>query len=142
MTTPNNTNVNTDTSEENLMKQYQMMVDVYKFHFDIVLKFITFYYAITGAILSFYLSQPKTNLMNAALALPIIMGCLFAAFAFFGAKQVDTFTLEISAVTDHLHLDPFPNNDLLGDLKLMLIFTGVLSSLTAIGLLIGVLCLR
>jgi len=126
----------TKPSPADLMKQYEMMVDVYKFHFDIVLKFITFYYAITGAILSFYMRQTKTSLvMNfAALALPIIMGSLFGFFALFGAKQVDAFTSEICEVTDHLHLKPFPNEDLLARLKLMLVFTGLLSFSTAVGL--------
>jgi len=123
-------------SPDTLAKQYQMMVDVYKFHFDIVLKFITFYYAITGAILSFYLSQPKTSIMMgiAALALPIVMGGLFGMFALFGAKQVDAFILEISQAADHLHLKPFPNKNLLTRLKWMLRFTGWLSFLTAGGL--------
>lgn len=35
-------------SPDILMKQYQMMVDVYKFHFEMALKFINFYCAITS----------------------------------------------------------------------------------------------
>lgn len=50
--------------KDTLMKQYQMMVDVHKFYFEIVLKFLVFHYAVTGAILSFYLSQPNVGVMH------------------------------------------------------------------------------
>ena len=121
---------------DNLMKQYQMMVDIYKFHFEIVLKFIIFYYAITGAILSYYLSQPNTGFMRFALVLPIFMGLVLGVFAFFGAIEVGPLKDDILRVTVQLHLQPFPTVNLLNRLGGMLIVTGVLSVLTAICLAI------
>lgn len=123
-------------SPDTLMKQYQMMVDIYKFHFEIVLKFIIFYYAVTGAILSFYLSQPNTGFMRFALVLPIFMGFVFCVFAFFGASQVAPIKNHMVRVTGALHLEPFPNVNLLNRLEQMLRVTGVLSCLIAICLIV------
>jgi hypothetical protein len=117
------------------MKQYQMMVDIYKFHFDIVLKFVAFYYAITGAILSYWLSKPNAGFMRYALALPILMGIALGVFALFGACEVDPLKKDITRVARRLHLRTFPSSNLLTRLKWMLRVTGVLSFLTAICLL-------
>ena len=123
-------------SEDNCMKQYQMMVDIYKFHFDIVLKFVAFYYAITGAIVSYWLSKPNEGFMRFALALPIVMGFTLGFFARFGAREVDPLKKDIIRVARHLRLRPFPNRNLLSRLKCMLKVTGWLSLGTAICLLI------
>jgi hypothetical protein len=40
---------------ELLWRQYALSVDLYKFYMDLVVKFNVFYYAVTGAILSFFL---------------------------------------------------------------------------------------
>jgi len=122
----------TTLSDDNCMKQYQMMVDIYKFHFEIVLKFIIFYYAITGAILSYYLSKENTGFMRFALVLPIFMGLALGVFAFFGAKEVNPLKKDIIRVTKHLHLEPFPSKNIMERLRCMLIVTGVLSVLTAV----------
>ena len=50
-----------------LMKQYQLMVDTYTKYLDVTIKFTLFTYAVTGAILSFYLSQPAQGVMRFAL---------------------------------------------------------------------------
>jgi hypothetical protein len=136
LSTPHNEESETPKpSPDSLMKQYQMMVDVYKFHFEISLKFIIFYYAITGAILSYYLSEPNTGFMYYALVLPIFMGFVFSAFAFLGALEVDSIKKHIVVVADGLHLKAFPDERLLERLKLMLMLTSALFFGTAICLL-------
>lgn len=118
------------------MKQYEMMVDVYKFHFEMVLKFIIFYCAITGAILSFYLSQPNTGFMRFALAFPIFLGFVFCVFALSGASHVDPMKNHIVQVTGDLHLEPFPSVELLKRLKQMLRVAGALTFLIALCLIV------
>jgi hypothetical protein len=121
---------------DNLMKQYQMMVDIYKFHFEMVLKFILFYYAITGAILSFYLTQPNAGFMRTyALLLSSVLGFGFSVFAFLGALEVSPMKDHIAEVARDLHLKVFPTEKLMNRLKFMLIVTSVLSSGIAICLL-------
>lgn len=118
--------------DDSAMKQYQMMVDIYKFHFEIVLKFIIFYYAITGAVLSYIFSQPNSGFMRFGLVLPIFMGIALGLFALFGAVEVDPLKKDITRVTEQLHLKPFPSERLLDRLALMLSVTSVLCFLTAV----------
>ena len=41
-------------SRDVLWKQYELHVTLYKSHMELVVKLMTFYYAVTGAIVSFY----------------------------------------------------------------------------------------
>lgn len=75
------------SGDDTLMKQYQILVDAYKSYFDLILKFILFSYAVTGAILSFYLSQSRQGIMRFGLFFPMIMNALFAWLSFEGASR-------------------------------------------------------
>lgn len=118
---------------DTVMKQYQMMVDVHKFYFEIVLKFLIFHYAVTGAILSFYLSQPNVGIMRFALLFPVFMSLVFSAFTFFGSRRVDYLEAEIIRVTDMLGLKVYPDPKFL---KYMLRVAGLLCLAIAIGLIV------
>jgi hypothetical protein len=123
-----------EPAPNDLMKQYEMMVDIYKFHFEMVLKFVAFYYLITGGIVSYWLGEENTGFMRFALALPIGMGVSLGYFAIYGAREVDPFKKDITRVARGLHLDPFPNMTLLTRLKSMLRLTSWFSFVTAISL--------
>lgn len=115
------------------MKQYQMMVDVHKFYFEIVLKFLIFHYAVTGAILSFYLSQPSTGVMRFALLFPIFMSVVFSVFTYYGSYRIDYMEEEIIRVTDLLGLDVYPDPMFL---KYLLRVASLLCIAIAIGLIV------
>lgn len=115
------------------MKQYQMMVDVHKFYFEIVLKFLIFHYAVTGGILSFYLSKPNVGVMRFTLIFPIFMSLIFSAFTFFGSTRVDYMEEEVIRVTDMLGLDVYPDPAFL---KYMLRVAGLLNVAIAIALVV------
>ena len=69
-------------AEQSLWKQHGVVVDLYKFFFDWVLKLVIFYYTITGAILGFCLSRPSEGLLRFSLLLPFLLGLfLFWLFA-------------------------------------------------------------
>jgi hypothetical protein len=70
----------TDTSEA--WKQYEALNGLYVFYVDQVIKFHTFYFAITGALISFVLVAPDPRVWL-ALLLPItISGGCVVTFAF------------------------------------------------------------
>ena len=46
-------------TRDDLWKQYQLHVDLYKHYLELSLKLNAFSYAVTGAILSFYLSRQQ-----------------------------------------------------------------------------------
>lgn len=47
---------------ELLWKQYQLNIELYRTYLDLALKLNLFYYAITGAIVSFYFAHPEDPL--------------------------------------------------------------------------------
>ncbi len=81
--------MNNSSNTETLTKHYEVLIDAYKHHLDLVLKVDAFYYAVTGAITSYYLSKPNVGYMRFALILPILMGATLAIFVFFAAYWVD-----------------------------------------------------
>src|SRR5207253_11517857 len=70
---------------EILWRQYAMHVDLYKHYLDIALKFNAFYYAATGALVSFYFSRSDVSVLRYSLFFPIIMSVLFGLFFIYGA---------------------------------------------------------
>lgn len=62
-------------------RQYQLLTSVVERGLDLLLKANTFYFAVTGAMLSFYLSRPEPArlVLRFGLLLPIVMGLAFAA---------------------------------------------------------------
>jgi hypothetical protein len=125
---------NTLTDDKDiLMKQYQLLVDVHKFYFDFVLKFLIFHYAVTGGILSFYLSKPNVGVMRFALVFPIFMSLIFAGFAFYSAANIDPLVKEVHRVVGLLGLNDYPDPSFL---KWMLLVVGCLFALIFVSLIV------
>ncbi len=73
-------------SENIQWENYKLHVDLYRSYLDLALKLNLFYYAITGAILSFYFSHQTDPLIRYSLILPLVMSIAFAGFFAYGAK--------------------------------------------------------
>lgn len=103
-----------DLLKENrlLHKQYESLVELYKFYLNLALQTSIFFYGITGGIISFYFSQKAQLNMNAvavgkgqidvlqfSLVLPIIYSLLFGFLSFRGSyllkRNVDDHIREI-----------------------------------------------
>jgi len=72
-----------------LWKQYQLHIDLYKHYLDLVVKFNVFYYAITGAFLSYYFSHLASPFVKWSLIFPIAMSVFFAWVFYKGARVVN-----------------------------------------------------
>ena len=70
---------------ELLWRQYQLNVDLYKGYLDLIVKINVFYYAITGAILSFYFAN-QNDLTKLSLLLPLLMSVTLGVFFIVGAS--------------------------------------------------------
>ena len=82
------------------LHQYQVIVDLYKHHLEIILKVNIFMYAITGSILSFYLSQNNHNgLVKYSLVFPIIINLFFSVFFFYASTKIHWFDKDITYIT-------------------------------------------
>lgn len=69
-----------------LWRQYKLHVDLYKLYLELTLKFNIFYYAVTGAFLSFYLSRTSVNVLKYSLAFPFLMSVGSAILFLYGAR--------------------------------------------------------
>jgi hypothetical protein len=114
-----------------LMKQYQLMVDTYLKYLDITLKFTLFSYAVTGAILSYYLSKPAEGFMKYGLVFPIVVNAVFGLSCFVAANWNRSIFGELERVTLLLNLGAFPDSRFL---TYVLVALGALFALITIGL--------
>ena len=120
-----------------LMRQYEISVDLYKHHLKLAIELNIFYYAITGAIVSYYLAHQSEPLMRWALALPLLMSLLFVGLFIYGGVQQNAFRYEVFRIRDALGLRVAP------ELLVLSIFLYIYSALmfgVAVGLGALMLC--
>lgn len=106
---------------ELLWRQYEMNNQLYKGYLDLVVRLNVFYYAITGAILSFYFSHvPENGLTRWSLLLPFVMSIALASFFFYGAWAARVTRAETIAIRDAIDLKAAPEHAVL--IALLIIF--------------------
>ena len=74
---------------EMLWRQYDLDIRLYERYLELVLKFNVFYYAATGALLSYYFAHRDIPEMRYALLFPVAMSVLFALLFLYGASKTD-----------------------------------------------------
>lgn len=95
-------------SRPDLWKQYEIQVDLYKHYLKLTLEMNVFYYAITGAIVSYYFAHRAESAVQYALFLPIIMSAMFS-FLFIWGGQINLVSRkEMFRVRDALGLCTAP----------------------------------
>lgn len=115
---------------ELLWRQYQLNVDLYKGYLDLVVKMNVFYYAVTGAILSYYFAN-QNDLTQLSLALPLLMSLALGTFFVIGAWLARVPREEIFKIRDALGLIAAPE---IGVLILLLWVFAVLMFVVGAGL--------
>jgi hypothetical protein len=73
-----------------------------------VIKFNVFYYAVTGAILSFYFSKTEVSLIRYSLLFPILLSVSFGGFFLYGSTLLEVVRQEVFNIRDKLELDTAP----------------------------------
>jgi hypothetical protein len=66
---------------EKLWKQYAQHIATYKFYLDMLIKLMTMFFAVSGAMLSFYFTKTEVTTAKYALYLPLLMS--LGLFIFF-----------------------------------------------------------
>lgn len=115
--------IGVESDRDILMKQYHLLVDSYLKYLDYTLKFTFFSYAVTGAILSYYLSKPAEGFMKYALAFPILVNLVFGVSFFLAAWWNKPIFEELKRVTKLLDLGAFPDSSFLS--RVLQIFGGL-----------------
>ena len=116
---------------ELLWRQYELNNQMYRGYLELVVRLNVFYYAITGAILSFYFAHSEDFLVKWSLLLPFAMSLSFAAFFLYGAFAANVTRTEVFAIRDKLGLTAAPEHAVL--IVLLGIFS-VLFIIASVGL--------
>ncbi len=116
---------------ETLWRQYSMQVDLYKHYLKITIEFNVFYYAITGAIVSYYFAHSSEPHIQYSLLLPIIMSFLFSGFFFYGSVLMKYSREEVFEIRDKLGFSTAPE---LNVLRVLLWIFSALMIFVSIGL--------
>lgn len=115
--------MNSDPDKDLLWKQYQLHVDLYKHYLELVLKFNVFYYAATGAILSFFFSKTGVGLIKYSLLFPIMMSVAFGILFIYGAFTLRITRQDVFDIRDKLGLETAPEFNVL---KWLLVLSAIL----------------
>lgn len=115
-------------STEILWGQYKQNVDLYKFYMELIVKLNVFYYAVTGAIVSFFFANQTIPDIKYSLFLPIIMSIAFAGFFIYGAILMGFLREEVFKIRDALGLEVAPD---VGVLSVLLYIFSVIFILVA-----------
>lgn len=102
-------------SDNLLWKQYNTYVDIFKFYINVVWQVITWFYAITGAILVYYFEHFKDNsYLRYALVLPAVLSFGFYQIFAFGAQQNKDLVRWLNYIRGQLNLPGRPHIEVLG----------------------------
>ena len=113
-------------NRELLWKQYQLNIDLYRSYLELVLKVNLFYYAITGAIVSFYFAHASDPLVRFSLLLPLVMSVAFAGFFIYGAILSRHTRTEIFNIRDALGLQTAP------EVQVLVVFLWIFATIFAL----------
>lgn len=104
------------SEKEILWRQLSQNIELYKFYMELVVKFNVLYYAVTGAIISFFLAHPEIDDLKFSLILPFIMSIAFGGFFIHGANLMDFLRQNVFDIRDALKLSVAPDVGVLSTL--------------------------
>jgi hypothetical protein len=87
---------------EDLWKEFDKDIDLYKFYLELVLKAGIFIFGITGALTSYCFSNSSKPLIKLSLILPLIMNAGFAYLCLKGASFADVLDKDHERLSDEL----------------------------------------
>ena len=114
-----------------LQHQYDKIIELYKYHSESILKADMFLYAITGAILSYYLSTPNEGANRFALIFPCMVNLVYGSLFCFASTKVSPFQSDLKAIVSALQLISYPD---IMFLRITLLVSGVFHLVIAVGL--------
>lgn len=119
------------SENEVLWKQYDQHVTTYKFYLDILVKLMTMYFAVSGAMLSFYFTKTEIPEAKLALYLPWLMSIGLFIFFSVGAYLSTVTREDVFSIRDKLGLEVSPE---LGVLTMLLVIFSAITLLCGVGL--------
>ncbi len=104
---------------------FQQAVELHRSYLDLAIKLNMFYYAITGAILSFYFTHTDIPMAKYALGLPILLSAALAVVFLWSAVLASNLRAHIKKTARDLGLNTAPEGIVL--VMMCVVFGGVLT---------------
>lgn len=118
---------------EMLWRQYQLHVDLYKFYLELIIKVVAFYYAVTGAILSFFFTRTDVPSARWALVFPICLSMALAGISIYGSSLMSVTRNDVFRLRNRLSLETAPEMRVL---QVLLIVVALLALVTGAAMLL------
>jgi len=118
-----------------LWTQYERLIDLHKFYFENIIKAVSFYLGIEGAILTYIISVSKNfdddNTMHLMLAFPLLFSIGATVIAAVGIVQTKDLSRTVNQVQEELQIGWRPHAEVL--VFFTILFT-ILSLLVSVGI--------
>ena len=101
------------SEKEFLWKQYDQMVELYKFYFGVSIQLYLLFYGITGGILTFYFANINIDTIRYSLLLPVAMSIVFGTLLFYGSTLLRVLSEQVETIAETLNLSVFPDTSVL-----------------------------
>ena len=125
------------TEPEIKWNDFKMSVDLHRSYLDLAVNLNMFYYAITGAILSFHFTNASIELSKYALYLPLLLSIGLAIFFLWSARLAHSLRISIRQSAEDLGLKYYPEGMVL---ILLCVIFGIVLSLVSVALLWYLTC--
>lgn len=116
---------------EKLWKQYDQHIATYKFYLEMLVKLMTMFFAVSGAMVSFYFTKTEIPTAKFSLYLPLTMSLGLFVFFSIGAYLSTITRQDVFDLRDKLELEVSPE---LGVLTLLLIIFSIVTLASFVGL--------
>ena len=90
-------------------EDYKMSIELHKFYLDLIVKISFYYFAITGAILSFHFKNNTPEVSLYGLLLPIVLSIFLGIFLLYGSRLAWNLKLNIAKRAKKLNFETYPN---------------------------------
>lgn len=87
---------------------YKMTVELHRSYIDLSIKLNMFYYAITGAIISFHFTNSAIEVAKYALYLPLLLSIGLAVFFIWSTRLAHNLRIGLKRRANELGLDVYP----------------------------------
>lgn len=102
-----------ELTREHLLKERDIILDLYKFHLHLLLQANIFIYAVTGALLSFVVTHLNVTHIRWVAVFPIVLATAFAVFFWLAKKDIDNNKQELLRIANALKVNVYPRIDAL-----------------------------
>ena len=90
-------------------EDYKMSIELHKFYLELIVKISFYYFAITGAILSFHFKNDTPEVSLYGLLLPIVLSIFLGFFLLYGSKLAWNLKINIAKRAEKLKFETHAN---------------------------------